>query len=69
MVTSIQISEELKQELCSLKNNETYEEVIAKLLKQHKKAIVAEQMKDYGKKHAEKSLKELKEWETTDIKW
>jgi uncharacterized membrane protein YheB (UPF0754 family) len=69
MVTSIQISEELKQELSSLKKDETYEEVIAKLLKQHKKAVVAEQMKAYGKKYAEKSLKELKEWDVTDIKW
>jgi predicted DNA-binding protein len=69
MVTSIQLSKELKQELSSLKKNETYEEVISKLLKQHKKSIIAEQMKEYGKKHGEKSLKELKEWETTDINW
>lgn len=69
MVTTIQVSEELKQELCNMKKNETYEEVINKLLKKHKRAIIAEQMKEYGKKHGKESLKELKEWEKTDIKW
>jgi predicted CopG family antitoxin len=69
MVTTIQISQELKQELSSLKNNETYEEVISKLLKKHKKMLVAEQMQEYGKKHSNDSLKEVKEWETTDVKW
>lgn len=69
MATTIQISEELKQELNNMKKNETYEEVINKLLREHKKTVIAEKMKEYGEKHGKESLNELKDWEQTDIKW
>ncbi len=69
MATTIQISNELKEELSRLKKDETYEDVIRKLLRRNKKMIVAEQMEEYGKEHGEESLKELKEWETTELEW
>ncbi|MFT4261393.1 MAG: antitoxin VapB family protein [Candidatus Woesearchaeota archaeon] len=69
MVTTIQISNELKNKLSDIKKNESYEDVIKKLLKEYEKNIVAEQMKDYGKKYGKESLKELKEWEETDLNW
>ena len=69
MVTTIQISENLKEELSVLKKNKTYEEVISKLLKKHKKMLIAEEMEEYGKKHGKEGLTEVKEWETTEIKW
>ncbi len=69
MATTIQISNELKEELSRLKKDETYEDVIRKLLRRNKKMIVAEQMEEYGKEHGEESLKELKEWEKTELEW
>ena len=69
MVTTIQISDELKKDLAKLKNKESYEEVIKKLLKDREKQVIAEDMAEYGKKHGEDSLKELKEWEETDLDW
>jgi len=69
MVTTIQISEELKIELSKLKNNNSYEDVIKKLLYLNKKKLISEDMIEYGKKHSDDSLKELKEWEAIDEEW
>ena len=30
---------------------------------------VAKQIKEYGQKHGVESLKEVKEWEHTDVEW
>ena len=40
MVTTIQISEELKKDLAKLKNKESYEEVIRKLLREREKQTI-----------------------------
>ena len=69
MVTTIQVSHELKKKLTDLKKSKTYEEVIKRLLLEHEKKIIAEEMEDYGKKHAKQSLNELKEWESSDLDW
>lgn len=69
MVTTIQLSEEVKRELSKLKNKESYEEVIKRLLKERERYLIAEDMAEYGKKHGKDSLKELKEWEGTDLDW
>lgn len=67
MVTTIQISEKVRDELASLKKNRSYEEIILELLKKHKRQVVAEEMSRYGKE--ESSLDEHKEWESADATW
>ncbi len=69
MTTTIQISNEVKNELLNLKKDKTYDDVLKYLIKKNKKAIVAEEMKEYGKKHSEENLEEVKEWEHTEKKW
>ena len=69
MATTIQVSEEFKNQLKIIKGDQSYEDFLKKLIKQQKRLIVAEQMKEYGQKHGEESLKEVKEWEHTDVPW
>lgn len=73
MITSIQIHEEMKKELDSLKetNKESYEEVISRLIehvekqkRQHTR-LLAEGYKEM----AEESLKITKEWSSTEQGW
>ena len=70
MVTTIEISEEVKKRLDSLrKNNGTYDDILRELLREYKRNIISEQMADYGKKYSNECLEEVKEWENTDLKW
>ena len=69
MVTTIQVSDELKNNLKQLKQSQTYEEFLTDLIKEHTRLRVAESMQAYGKEHAEESLKEVKEWEHTETPW
>ena len=70
IITTIQIHEDVKEELNKLKENskESYEEVILKLVsriekeKRQKRDIMIEGCKEM----AEDSLRITKEWETTD---
>ena len=69
MITTIQLRENVKNELDKLKTNkETYEEVILYLMKtleqnkRQKKELLIEGCKEM----AEESLKITKEWEATD---
>ena len=70
IITTIQIHENLKEDLNKLKENskESYEEVILKLVsriekeKRQKRDIMIEGCKEM----AEDSLRITKEWETTD---
>lgn len=71
-ITTIQIHEDVKEELGKLKekSNESYEEVIMKLIKhlEKEKREREEAMIEGCKEMAEDSLKITKEWETTDSK-
>jgi hypothetical protein len=69
MISTIQLSEKMKRELKSIKPNQSYEEIIADLVKQHKRLQVAEEMKEYGKKYGAEGLAEVKEWEVLDEPW
>ena len=69
MITTIQLRENVKNELDKLKaNKETYEEVIVYLMKAVEKS--KRQKKEFliegCKEMAEESLKTTKEWEATD---
>lgn len=66
MTTTIQISNEVKEELSSIKQGKSYDDVLKDLLKKHKRMIIAEKMTEYGKKYANEGLKEVKEWESTE---
>ena len=39
------------------------------MLKEQKKLKICKEMEEYGKLFKEESLKELKEWEGTDLDW
>jgi predicted CopG family antitoxin len=69
MTTTIQISNEVKDELLTLKKEKTYDDVLKQLLKKNKKYLVAEEMREYGTKYSKENLEEVKEWETTETQW
>ena len=69
MITTIQLRENVKNELDKLKvNKETYEEVILYLMKsvEQNKRQKKEFLIEGCKEMAEESLKTTKEWEATD---
>lgn len=71
MITTIQIREEVKNQLDKIKQNrQSYEEVILSLIKtaelQKRKHEVL--LREGYKAMAEESLRIVKEWETTDAK-
>ncbi|MBS3159350.1 hypothetical protein J4436_01045 [Candidatus Woesearchaeota archaeon] len=73
MITSIQIHENLKQELNLLKRNpkESYEEVITRLIfevERQKRTQKHLLIKGY-KEMASENLKLTKEWESTEEGW
>jgi len=73
MATTIQIRENLRDELDRLKGhtNKTYEEVILELMKtaeQSKRKQKAALIEGY-KELAKESLKTTKEWEAGDLAW
>jgi len=69
-ITTIQIHESVKEELGKLKekSNESYEEIILKLMKhiEKEKRQKREIMIEGCKEMAEDNLRITKEWETTD---
>ena len=73
MITTIQLREDVKQELDKLKESkkETYEDVILNLMKvaeeqiRKQKKLLAEGYKEM----AEESLRITKEWEKVDMDW
>ena len=73
MITTIQLREDVKQELDKLKESkkETYEDVILNLMKvaeeqkRKQKKLLAEGYKEM----AEESLRTTKEWEKVDMDW
>ncbi len=70
MTTTIQISNEVKEELIKLKGeSQTYDDVLRNLIKKNNKQIVAEEMIEYSKKYLNENLEEVKDWEVTETKW
>jgi len=69
-ITTIQIHEDVKEELAQFKekSNESYEEIILKLIKhiEKEKRQKRDLMIEGCKEMAEDSLKITKEWEATD---
>ena len=73
MITSIQIHEKLKHELDSLKlkNRESYEEVILRIIdsfEKQKRSQIKLLIEGY-KETAEEDLKQIKEWFTSELDW
>jgi hypothetical protein len=70
MVTTIQLNDDVKSQLESLKEsrNQTYEEVIIKMMKmiEQNKRKQKQLLIEGCKEMAEDNLKMTKEWETTD---
>jgi predicted CopG family antitoxin len=69
MTSTIQLSEETKQALKTMRPNKSYEEIIKELIKQQKRIKVAEDMKEYGLKYGKEGLDEVKEWEKIETPW
>lgn len=65
MVTTIQLSEELKQKISALKrkNSETYEDVIARLVDKQDYEL---KVKEYYRKYGTELSAEDKAWESFD---
>ena len=69
MVTTIQLHEKVKEDLSKLKEkNETYEDVIVKLVKEKKKKEreLEQLYKEYNEEMGEHDLELAKEFETAD---
>ena len=73
MVTSIQIHEKLKYELdiIKLKNRESYEDVILRLIHsfEKQKRSQTKLLVESYKETAEEDLKQIKEWSTEELDW
>jgi len=73
MVTTIQLHENVKQELDKMKQNskETYEQVIIKLLRstEQQRRSQEELLIEGYKEMAEDSLKLAEEWSNTELDW
>lgn len=70
MATTIQIPVELKKELDSLNDsNLSYAKFLKKLIENEKKRRNKLLLREYAQKYGEESLKEVKEWESTEIDW
>lgn len=69
METTIQVSEEVRDELKEIKKNNSYDFVLKQLLKDLKRKQINEEMCEYGEKFGKENLEEIKEWESSDLKW
>lgn len=72
MITSIQIHEKVKEQLDTLKNGrQSYEEVIISLIAraETQKRIQRELLVEGYKEMAQESLRQVKEWASTDLDW
>ncbi|MEK6861199.1 MAG: antitoxin VapB family protein [Nanoarchaeota archaeon] len=73
MITSIQIHEEIKRELDTLKesNKESYEDIIKRLIEsvEKQKRIRTELLIEGYKEMARESLDITKEWAVTETNW
>ena len=69
METTIQISEEVRDELKEIKKSNSYDFVLKQLLKDLKRKQMSEDMSEYGEKFGRENLEEVKEWESSDFKW
>ena len=71
MVTTIQIPIDLKKDLDSLKKEKkmTYAQIIEKLIASEKKRQNELLLREYGKKYGVESVKEVREWNSTEPDW
>ena len=73
MITTIQLHEEVKKELdlLKVKSNESYEDVITKLITyvEKQKRGRKQLLKEGYREMSEESLKVTKEWSNTEADW
>jgi predicted CopG family antitoxin len=71
MVTSIQISEELKRELDLLKQGQkkSYGDLLCDMIKREKRRNEQMLLKEYALKYGDESRREVNEWKDLDSEW